>query len=311
MRETITKLIDFIEKSLSLSASTQQKIFLSIVIVLVIWLIRVFVLRLLWRKTDNAKSRYIWGKTLGYIAAFFSIIALGMIWLRNFNHLETYLGLLSAGIAIALKDPLVNLTGWLFLILRRPFEVGDRVQIGQSGGDVIDIRVFQFTVLEIGGWVDADQSTGRIIHIPNGKLFTESIANYNRGFEYIWDEIAITITFESNWKDAKTILSQIANRHSENLSQKAAKSVKEASKRFMIFYSHLSSTVYTSIKDNGICLTIRYLCEPRQRRGRREAIWEEVLNEFAKRKDIDFAYPTLRMYNNTTESKQNERQETT
>ena len=67
-------------------------------------------------------------------------------------------------------------------------------------------RIFMFTLMEIGNWVDADQSTGRVIHIPNGKVFKEVLANYSKGFQYIWNEIPVLVTFESNWKKAKEIL---------------------------------------------------------------------------------------------------------
>jgi small-conductance mechanosensitive channel len=42
--------------------------------------------------------------------------------------------------------------------------------------------------MEIGGWVDAEQSTGRLVHVPNGMVFTTEVANYTEGFGYIWDE---------------------------------------------------------------------------------------------------------------------------
>ncbi len=104
------------------------------------------------------------------------------------------MGLFTAGLAIALKDPLTNLAGWLFIVFRKPFIVGDRIQIGPHAGDVVDIRPFQFTILEIRNWVDADQSTGRMIHLPNAKVFVEAQANYSLGFNYIWNEIVVRLT---------------------------------------------------------------------------------------------------------------------
>ena len=71
----------------------------------------------------------------------------------------------------------------------------------------------------------------------------------------------------------------------------------------MIFYSKLTPTVYTSVRDCGVLLTARFLCAPRQRRGTQQAIWEDILDEFAKCPDIDFAYPTQRFYNNVLEGK--------
>lgn len=113
-----------------------------------------------------------------------------------------------------MRDPLINFAGWMFIMLRKPFVVGDRIQIGEHRGDVIDTRIFQFTMVEIGNWVDSDQSTGRIIHIPNGWVFNHSTANYSQGFAFIWNELPIIITFESNWEKAKKILTAVVKEHS-------------------------------------------------------------------------------------------------
>lgn len=170
-------------------------------------------------------------------------------------------------------------------------------------GDVIDTRIFEFTIMEIGNWVEADQSTSRIIHNPNGKVFTEALANYGKGFEYIWNEISVLVTFESNWERAKEILLKIGKKHTEHLSKSAERKVKEVSKRYMIFYSHLTPIVYTSVKESGILLTIRYLCGPRRRRISEHEIWEDIVEEFSRHDDIDFAYPTQRFYNYLLEKK--------
>lgn len=75
----------------------------------------------------------------------------------------------------------------------------------------------------------------------------------------------------------------------------------------MIFYSTLTLTVYTTVKDCGVLLIIRYLIEPKSRRSSEQSIWEDVLIEFAQNDDIDFAYPTQRFYNNTIEGKKGTR----
>ena len=203
---------------------------------------------------------------------------------------------MTAGLAIALKDPLTNLAGWIFILFRKPFAVGDRVQVGEHTGDIIDIRLFQFTMLEIGNWVEADQSTGRIIHLPNGKVFMEPQANFSSGFEYIWNEIPVTITFESNWELAKKILEDLIAKYTVDIDVKAQKEIHEASKNYMIYYKHLTPIVYIAVKPNGVQLTVRYLCNPRQRRGTENEIWQEVLKGFKAQQDIQFAYPTTRFY---------------
>ncbi|MCR9144085.1 MAG: mechanosensitive ion channel family protein [bacterium] len=304
MIESIQQLISgWITHFFGLEAAFQTKIFQSLTLVFVFWLIRRISLRVIVRRTTDPTARYQWSRGSGYIFVALIFITVGRIWFEGFQSLVTYFGILSAGIAIALQDVLKNLAGWLFILWRKPFRIGDRIQIGENAGDVIDQRIFQFTLLEIGNWVRADQSTGRVIHIPNGLIFTQSIANFFSGFAYIWCEIPVLLTFESDWRKAKTILRKIVDETAMELSEAAQVRVRSASQKYLIFYNRLTPIVYTSVEDSGVLLTMRFLCEPRRRRLREEQIWEAVLEEFANHQDIDFAYPTTRYYNNKSEGK--------
>ena len=287
---------EFLNTATGISIEVLDKILFSLAIILVLWLFQLAILRVVWRQTKDVKTRYQWKRSLSLIIPFIGVILVGSIWIQAFRQFGAFLGLFSAGLAIAMKDPLTNLAGWFFIVFRKPFIVGDRVQIGQHAGDVIDIRLFQFTILEIGNWVDADQSTGRIIHLPNGMVFQQAQANYSTGFEYIWNEIAVTITFESNWQKAKNLLQEIINQYAEHISEEAEKEVLKASRNYMIYYKHLTPIVYTKVIDFGIQLNIRYMCNPRQRRGTENEIWQEILLHFNEEKDIQFAYPTTRFY---------------
>ena len=280
----------------------ESKVFYTIVAIVVFWLARKLVMSVLMRERD-VQAQYRIRKTVAYIIYPLAFIVIGRIWFVGFQDVSTYLGLLSAGLAIALHSPLVNLAGWAFILWRQPFKVGDRIQIGADRGDVIDQRIFMFSLMEIGNWVDSDQSTGRVIHIPNGKIFNEVLANYSQGFAYIWNEIPVLVTFESDWRKAKQLLTETAQRHGTALSESAAGKLKEAAKKYMIFYTKLTPAVYTTVKDCGVMLTIRYLCEPRRRRGSEQEIWEDILDAFAAHDDIDFAYPTQRFYDNEREGK--------
>jgi len=295
---------ELLHKYLGLSATLQTKIFTSLFFILVWWVFDRLFKKIIFEKIEDVSIRYQWQKTAKYSTVFLLLLFLSRIWFGAFDSIGTYFGLLSAGLAIAFQDLLVNLAGWIFILTRKPFSVGDRIEIGDTRGDVIDVRIFQFSIIEIGNWVDADQSTGRIIHIPNGIVFKKPQANFTVGFEYIWNEIPVLITFESDWKKAKQILTEILNSKTLTLTKDAEKQIKKAAEKFMIFYKTLTPKVYTSVKDSGVMLTLRFLCHVRQRRGNEEIIWETILEEFAKHKDIDLAYPTQRFYNNLTEGKQ-------
>lgn len=285
------------------SPSITIQIVETVVVILLLWGLRLLAVKLLQKNVESKKTIYKWKKNFSYITFFIGVLIVGQIWFAAIGSLGTFLGLLSAGIAIALKDPVSDIAGWLFIIWRTPFNVGDRIQIGEAKGDIIDIRVFKFTLLEIGNWVDSDQSTGRVVHVPNHMIFNENIANYTSDFEFIWNEIPVLITFESNWKKAKKICQEAVDENIKEFIDKARKEISIAEKSYLIQYRYLTPIVYTSVKASGINLTIRYLSNPRTRRGTSQAIWETILEEFAKHDDIDFAYPTIRYFDNPTEGK--------
>jgi len=303
-------IIEWIQDKWGIEAHIQYRIFYSLAVIFFVGLLRYILLRIVNRRIQDVKFKYYWQNAIKYSATIIGIILIVAIWLNEIKSVALTLGLLSAGLAVALRDPIVNMAGWLFILIRKPFTVGDRIQIGNHAGDVIDIRVFQFTLNEIGNWVDADQSTGRVIHIPNGKVFLEAQANYSQGFSHLWNEIGVMVTFESNWSKAKEILIEIVRKNTADLTETAKQKLMDASKKFMIFYKTLSPNVYTRVKDSGVLLTMRYICEPKKRRLSEHQIWEDVLTEFAKHKDIDFAYPTQRFYFNPREGKGKQEQDT-
>lgn len=296
-------LLSGLHEATGFSKEVLANLLVSALVVIALMAIRALVLRVAYRRTPDVRVHYQWRKTSAYVAVVVGAFLFFRIWVGAVGSLVTFFGLLSAGIAIALKDPLANFAGWLFIVWRRPFGPGDRVSIRKQTGDVIDQRVFMFTLLEVSDKAGGGQSTGRIIHVPNGWLFTDSIVNFTRGFPYIWNEMSVLVTFESDWRTAKQILLGIANEHGNSLSEDAERKLRRAAQEYLIFYSKLTPTVYTNVKDSGIELTMRYLVEPRRRRGSEQQVWEAILDAFAGSENIDFAYPTQRFFNNVLEGK--------
>lgn len=272
----------------------QMKVFLTLALILVISLLRTLILRLVISQTENSELRYHWRKTSSYIVAILYVLIVSRIWFDAFRSVATIIGLASAGLAIALRDPIVNLFGMFFILWRKPFKVGDRIEVDGNAGDVIDIRLFNFTILEIGQWVDADQSTGRVRMIPNGILFQRPLANYTKGFPYIWDELSVYLTFESDWAKAKELMQSIADDKGSEFVEQAQENLKMATREYLIIYRKLTPIVYTKVERDGVKLTIRYLTEARRRRGMKQVLWEAILTVFAQHDKIRFAYHTTR-----------------
>ena len=278
-----------------LTAELQSNLIVSLIVVLALFFLRRAVMAVVGARVESQSLRYRWAKSTGYAAFLIGVLVLVQVWFTAIRSLGTFLGLVSAGLAIALKDLVADLAGWLFIVWRRPFDVGDRVQIGEHAGDVVDRRIFQFTIMEVGNWVDAEQSTGRLIHVPNAAVFTQPLANYVAGFPYLWNELKVVVTFESDWRKAKRLLEELADEFTVDITREATRPRKRDEERFLIHYRKLTPVVYVSVVDHGVLLTLRYLCRPRERRGTGATLWERILDAFGAHADVVLAYPTQRV----------------
>lgn len=282
--------------SLSLSDPTLQRLIKSAVDFLVVYLSAYGLSRLVSSLKISSKTKHRYRRIIYYVATFIGFIILATIWSGTTKSLTTIIGVASAGVAIALQQVLLNIAGWLFIIIRRPFDIGDRIEIGGVRGDVIDISLFQSSLLEIGNWVDADQSTGRIVHCPNSLVFKEPLFNYTKGFEFIWNEIKVLLTFESNWKKGKEIILNSVAKEQQQLEGVMKEKLKRMSRKYLIHYTKFTPIVYTRVADSGVELTLRYLVGTKERRSSQHRISEEILEAFEKEEGIELAYPTYRIY---------------
>lgn len=292
----MSAIIEWMEQWLDSLTDTQIKGILTLFILFIMWLLQRLLVRSITKIQPNLATRYAWRKSVTYTINILGIITVALIWSNHFGDFATYLGLLSAGLAIAFQEPIVNVAGWYFILLQKPFKVGDRIQIEQQIGDVVDINMFQFTVVEVGNWVGDEQSTGRIIHIPNAKIFRTPLANYNEGLDYIWNEIKVLVTFESDWRKCKDTLQQILEEYAPKVSESAKKKLQASTGQYLIYYNIVTPIVYVSTEPSGVLLTMRYLCEPKKRRNTKSLLWEQILDTFnaPENDDMDFAYPTRR-----------------
>lgn len=257
--------------------------------------LRALILRIVQSRSDDSRVYYSWRKGTQYVFTFLIAGMIASIWFQGTKDIATFLGLLSAGVAVALKDPLSNLVGWAYVMWQRPFKVGDRIELEDTIGDVIDQRFFSFTMLEVGNWTGGEQSTGRVLHVPNAKVFAHGLYNYTEPFDFIWEEIPVDITFESDWREAKRLLTQVIDARAEEIVPKAKEELSRATRRTLIHYQILSPIVYTSVVAHGVRLTMRYLTPTRQRRSELERAWEATLDAFDADETIQLAYPTQRV----------------
>jgi small-conductance mechanosensitive channel len=242
---------------------------------------------------DDPERVYRSSKSARRVAAFISVVAIILVWSPQFGDFMTVLTVIGAGMAIALREVLLSIAGWLRITVLSTFKEGDRIELNGIRGDVIDVRLLRTSMMEVGAWVDADQSTGRIVHFPNSWLFEYAVFNYTRSFKFIWNEMPLVVTFRSDWRAARDIMQKYAEESAVIIEQQARKEIRLVAREFLIHYSILTPFVYVSVDRDGVKLTLRYLCEARKRRGSEHALTVMILDEFRDHPQIELAHRSL------------------
>jgi small-conductance mechanosensitive channel len=229
-------------------------------------------------------------KTLIFVA---DILLILVLWARLLQHTGTFLGILGAGLAIALREPLLSVAGRIAILAGHMFNVGDRVQLNQMSGDVIDVGFFYTRMMEIGNWISADQATGRIVQIPNSQVFGTAIFNYTQNFSYIWDEVKLPITYSGNLEAASEILLDIGGQYSREFLKGAEAQLEAMRRNSLVPELELKPNVFLKVTDNWLELSMRYVVDPKQRRNASNFIYRETFKRIRDRKDIQIASETM------------------
>lgn len=296
----MSKSVDWGTMYLSVLSFLQEEavgIVLSIVILIVISRIVIITAG---KYIENDHKKLAVKKWTRYITAMIAVLWVLVIYNAHMQKDTPFylfiVGIFLAGIAISMRDVFSNVVGWFVIISQKGFKNGDRIKIGSFKGDVIDVGIFRTIIAEIGDWVEADQSTGRLISMPNSMVLSQEISNYTQGYDFIWDEIKLLITFESDWQKAESIITEIANKDFNQKKEQIQERLKKVKRNLLLRFNYISPKVYVAVKDCGVELALRYMVRARRRRTLEDYVAREVLLQFKKENDIDFAYPTVRIY---------------
>lgn len=180
------------------------------------------------------------------------------------------IGLAGLALSWALQTPIESFTGWLLNSFRSYYKIGDRIEVGEVFGDVYRIDVLTTTVWEAGGpgkSVAGAQPTGAMITFPNWEVLRSNIVNYSRDFPYVWDEVTISITNESDLPYAMTVFGEVARRViGEQMSGPAEQYQQLLTRARLAFDIAGEPQVFVSLAEAWTDCTVRYLVAARERR---------------------------------------------
>jgi small-conductance mechanosensitive channel len=231
------------------------------------------------RTIKDAKTRYSVRKTLSIVYMLVFMLVLIRIWVEDSEALLVSYGLIGAGIAIALQDFFKNFVGGILVFSTGIYRVGDRIEIDSKFGDVIDIGLMYTTLLEIREWVEGDQATGRLTIVPNGKVISGVVHNYTKDHSFIWDEIELPITYDSDWKYALQRFSVVIETETVELTKHAERDLANIMARYYLPKRGVEPAIFLTLTDNWINLGIRYIALVRERRPLRDRIYRRLLEE--------------------------------
>ncbi|MGC9520698.1 MAG: mechanosensitive ion channel family protein [Anaerolineae bacterium] len=186
-----------------------------------------------------------------------------------------------------------SFAGYLSIVIGDIFRIGDRVRIGNVIGDVIDIGILRTSLMEIGEWVKAEQYTGRIVTVANRSIFTDPVLNYTARWPYLWDEITIPISYDSDWRLARDIVMERAQAYTAELQAKASAELQDMMRRYPVQETTVEPTLYVVMTDNWIEMTLRYVVKVRQRRAVAAALHRELLEHFEAEPQVSVASATF------------------
>lgn len=244
----------------------------------------------------DPEKRHRYRKRVGYTVAVVIIVILAVVFSERLRNIGTLLGFIGAGLVIALREYLVAFLAWFYILGQRNVTLGSRIEVGGVRGDVIDIGVFKLTLVEVRGEEAGDQSSGRLVTIPNFKILTDPVFHFTTGSPFTWDEIEFMITFESDWEAARDIAEKVGLEVFEPYRSEVETGFRRLESDYAFRYGVTTPIVYTSIGPHGIRLSLRYLTHVRRRRNNRDAISRRILALFRAAPDIEIAYPTTRTY---------------
>ena len=233
---------------------------------------------------------YFWGRqAIRVITAALLVLGVLSIWFDDPARLTTVLGLISAGVAIALQRVITSFAAYVIILRGRLFNVGDRITIGGVRGDVVALDFMQTTVMEMGQsppeqgdapsmWVHARQYTGRLVRVTNDKMFDNPIYNFTREFPFLWEEIRLPISYHDDRKRAEQILLDVGRRHTQAATDAAKPAFAELRSRYRtVRESGLEPRVYWRLTDNWVELTLRFVVEADQVRVVKDAMSRDLM----------------------------------
>lgn len=282
----IDKYCKYLSSLTTIDFELVRAIVLSFIVVVIFSVIKWVKGKIVRKKMINSREEFIINQSFQTVLNIIEIIVLFVIWSAFLSDLMTLISVISAAMTIALRDIILNFFCGIYIRIKRPFRVEDRIQIDDIKGDVMNISNLSFDLLEVSNREDNGQSTGIIVSYPNSVVFSKPIKNINKWFKYIWCELVIKISYDGDLKKNKQEIYKIINNIEtiKSIPLKMEKEINQISSENRIYFNNYEPIIYTKLSDDHIELTVRYLMHPKKARYVESVIWNKIYLAFKEGK---------------------------
>ncbi len=234
------------------------------------------------RYFHESNKRYTILKIAEFSSYFICLVFLSIVFSDTLGSLAVILGAATAGIALALKELIVSMAGWIAITFGDTYKVGDRVQIAGIKGDVIDVGLVRTTLMELGEWVQGDLYTGRIVRVANGSIFAGPMYNYSRDLSFLWDEVIIKVDRESDPEAARHLILNVCEGVTGEYVAEAKLGWERLKEKYLVEDEKIDPMVTMVVADSKFEFTVRYPVDFRQRRAVKDKIFSGIVKAFAE-----------------------------
>jgi small-conductance mechanosensitive channel len=211
--------------------------------------------------------------------AYIIIVAfITILFADRLQHVGFAVGLFGAGVVVALQDVIASYGGFIAIGFNNLYRVGDRIQVNETKGDVIDISIMRTTVMETGNWVSRDFYNGRIVRIPNSAVLKGLVCNYSQGFRFVWDELKVRLTCGSDHEHAREMLLRVAKETVRDYLVEAQGSWKGVVENYRIQNRSLEPTVTLDVSDGSLEFSLSYIVDYTKRTNVRDQLFTKIVD---------------------------------
>jgi small-conductance mechanosensitive channel len=289
---------------LGLNSESLHKLLLSAVVLAAVLGVRVL-LSVVTGLGTGVSRRSIWtrkGIRLGCGAL--GVLLLLSIWFDNPARLATFGGLFAAGAAVASQNVIVSVVGYFVIVFGKVFDLGDRIQLGDVRGDVLDIGLFKTTVMEMGvppalqpdpsHWISARQYTGRVVTVANSEIFKTPTYNYSRNFDFLWEELKLPLHYDEDLERAEAIVLEAAREATSGIMDEGRRALSGMRERYLIHAGDLEPRCFVRLTDNWVELSVRFLVKAWGVRELKDRMSRRILERF-RAEGIEVASSTFEL----------------